>query len=48
MYDLFYANFNYYIRAAVGFWRNMGPYEYGGILTFVAVVGWLMMRGQRR
>jgi len=46
MVDFIYEHYSYYVREAVRFWHNMGPYEYAGILIFVGLIGWLMMRGR--
>ncbi|WP_437191905.1 hypothetical protein [Planctomicrobium sp. SH527] len=36
-----------YSRYLSDFWENMSPSEYGGILIFVAICGYLLMRSSR-
>jgi hypothetical protein len=36
-----------YQRYAENFWETMGPMEYTGILIFVAVCGFILMRSSR-
>lgn len=48
MLDTITNYYRYYVRAAVHFWSTMGPYEYGGVLIVIGVIGWLMMKGRTR
>lgn len=36
-----------YGKYATDFWENMTPGQYGGVLIFIAVCGWLLMRSSR-
>ncbi len=36
-----------YSKYAVDFWENMTPAQYGSILIFIAVCGYLLMRSSR-
>lgn len=38
----------FYYRYAIDCWDHMTPSQYGGILIFVAVCGWLSMKSQQR
>jgi hypothetical protein len=48
MWDLFYESYSYYVRLAVRFWNTIGPYEYGGLLLLIGLIGWLLMKSQKR
>lgn len=38
----------YYHHHALRAWHNMTPAQYGTLLIFIAVVGWLMMKSGSR
>jgi hypothetical protein len=48
MWDLVYESYSYYVRLAVRFWHTIGPYEYGGLLLLIGLIGWLLMKGSKR
>jgi hypothetical protein len=48
MWDIFYESYSYYVRQAVRFWHTIGPYEYGGLLILIGLIGWLMMKSSKR
>jgi len=37
----------FYVRYFSEFWENMTPGQYGGLLIFIAVCGYLLMRSSR-
>jgi len=38
----------YYKQSLMAAWNNLTPYQYGYVLTFIAVVGYISMRGAGR
>lgn len=48
MWDTIYESYSYYVRTAVRFWNTIGPYEYGGLLLLIGLIGWLLMKGNKR
>lgn len=48
MVDLVYEYYSFYVRSAVRFWQNIGPYEYTGLLLLIGIIGWLLMKGNAR
>lgn len=46
--DYVYEYYSFYVRAAVRFWHTIGPYEYGGLLLLIGIIGWLLMKGNAR
>ncbi|MDZ4689582.1 MAG: hypothetical protein SH850_31280 [Planctomycetaceae bacterium] len=48
MWDLIYESYSYYVRVAVRFWHTIGPYEYGGLLLLIGIIGWMLMKSSRR
>jgi hypothetical protein len=41
-YARFYQNF------VLDYWHEMGPLDYGTMLTIIGVVGWLMMKNSTK
>jgi hypothetical protein len=48
MRDTAYHYLHFYQTSLMSAWHNLTPHQYGYILTFVAVVGYLSMRGAGR
>ena len=39
---------DYYQRFAAHQWQTMSPMEYGYLLIFIALCGWLLMKGSMK
>lgn len=38
---------NFYVKYFSNFWENLTPAQYGGLLIFIAVCGYLLMKSSR-
>jgi hypothetical protein len=41
-------HYNQYHTLVLRYWQNMTPVQYFGVLMFIGVCGWLMMKGASR
>lgn len=48
MLDTISYTLNFYYKYALYRWDNITPVQYGGVLIFIAVSGYLLMKGASR
>lgn len=48
MYEAIVYNIDFYRRYAISWWSHMGPFDYAAVLTFIGLLGWYWMQGNKK